>query len=79
MKSRFQKLDYSISTLETVTAPYNERNFARLTRRYIALVHEYADLLGADRARQRLADKALELEPYCLPCTGTLNDEARKY
>jgi hypothetical protein len=79
MKNRFERLDYSIATLETVTSPYNEQNFERLTRRYIALVHEYADQLGADGAQRRLADKATELEPFCLPCTGTLNDEAKKY
>jgi hypothetical protein len=79
MKNRFQKLDYSIATLETVTSAYNEQHLARLTQRYIALVHEYTDLLGRDEARRRLVEKGDELDGYCLPCTGVLYDEARKY
>jgi hypothetical protein len=45
----------------------------------MALTREYADELGADEAEQCLIAKADELAPYCLPCGGTLYDEARRY
>jgi PBP1b-binding outer membrane lipoprotein LpoB len=79
MNHKFQKLDYEIATLETVTSSFNAQNFARLTRRYIALTREYADQLGTAEVKRRLVDKADELDSYCLPCTGALYDEAGKY
>jgi hypothetical protein len=79
MNHKFEKLDYELATLETVTSSFNYHYFARLTRRYIALVHEYQGQLGRDEARRRLIAKGDELDTYCLPCTGTLYDAARKY
>jgi hypothetical protein len=79
MDERFQKIDFEFATLETVNSAYNERDFARETRKYIALVREYADQLGADEARRRLREKGDELSGYCLPCTATLTDAALKY
>jgi hypothetical protein len=51
----------------------------RLTRRYIALIREYADDLGDDEVRKRMEDKAFELSPYCLPCVTMVDLEAQKY
>jgi hypothetical protein len=72
MEQRFRTLDYQISAMETVTSQYNLQHLENLTQGYIALTREYAEELGADQARQRLAAKADELAPYCLPCSGTL-------
>ena len=79
MDAKFDRIDYKVMTLETVTSQYNASNFEKATRQYIALVREYADLLGRDEARRRIKEKGDELGPYCLPCAGTLEDEARKY
>ena len=79
MNAKFERIDYKMMTLETVTSQYNASNFEKATRQYIALVREYADLLGRDEARRRIKEKGDELGPYCLPCAGTLEDEARKY
>jgi hypothetical protein len=77
MNAKFEKLDYEMATIEEGETPYE--HLARLTRRYIGLVREYDDQLGADEAERRLAEKAAELAPYCLPCTATLDDERKKY
>jgi hypothetical protein len=54
-------------------------NLERLTRRYIALIHEYEDELGADEIEARLQEKSGELEPYCLPCVTLVDSERVKY
>jgi hypothetical protein len=79
MDHKFQKLDFEISTLETVNSAYNAQHFAELTQKYIALVHKYEDQLGRDEARRRLIEMGDELDSYCLPCTGVLYVEAKKF
>jgi hypothetical protein len=79
MDTKFQKLDFEMANLETVNSEYNNRDFARETRRYIALVREYAGQLGRAEARRRLLEKGDELSSYCLPCTATLETAALKY
>jgi outer membrane murein-binding lipoprotein Lpp len=79
MDAKFQKLDYEMANLETVNSAYNDREFARETQKYIALVREYADQLGRAEARRRLKEKGDELSGYCLPCVATLETEALKY
>jgi outer membrane murein-binding lipoprotein Lpp len=78
MNQKFEALDFQISTLETVNAQFNQQHFARLTQKYIALVHRYADQLGKDESKHRLIQLGDELDAYCLPCTGVLYIEARK-
>ena len=80
METKFEKLDYQISTLELSTAAtYNQPHFAAATQRYIALVHQYADLLGPDEAKRRLNEASDGIAPYCLPCAGVLTEEAKKF
>jgi hypothetical protein len=78
MNSRFDQLDYTMGNVEISAPPFQE-NLMRLTRRYIALIREYADELGDDEVRKRLEDKAFELSPYCLPCMTMVDLEAQKY
>jgi predicted component of type VI protein secretion system len=78
MNAKFRRLDYRVSAMETLNAG-STTNLETATQEHIALVHEYADELGADEARQRLVAKGDELGGYCLPCRATLYDEARKY
>jgi hypothetical protein len=78
MEAKFAKLDTEMATIEISAPPYQE-NLEPLTRRYVALTREYADELGDDEVKKRLADKALELDDYCLPCAGTLDSEAARY
>jgi len=79
MNHKFERLDFQISTLETINSMYNQQHFAQLTQKYIALVHEYSDTLGKDEARHRLVQLGDELNSYCLPCTGVLYIEAKKF
>ena len=79
MTNKFEKIDYEISRLETVTSQYNTDHFANATQRYIALVRQYHDLLGPEEAKRRLNDRADELQSYCLPCAGMLADAAKQY
>jgi hypothetical protein len=78
MDAKFQKLDYQMATLETLAASYGD-DLPKATQQYIALVREYKDQLGPTEAKRRLVEKADELRPFCLPCTGTLLDDTRKY
>jgi stress response protein SCP2 len=78
MNHKFERLEYQISTLETINSSFNDQHFAKLTQQYIALVHEYQDTLGKDEARKRLTDMGDQLDSYCLPCTGVLYVEAKK-
>ena len=79
MNNKFEQIDYEISRLETVTSQYNDAHFDSASRRYIALVHQYKDLLGPAEAKSRLTDRADELTGYCLPCAGMLADAAKNY
>lgn len=79
MDLKFDRIDYEISNLETVTSTYNTRHFEETTQRYIALVHQYADLLGPEEAKRRLNQKGDELSSYCLPCAGVLAEEAKGF
>jgi hypothetical protein len=77
MNAKFAKVDYDMATIETGATPHE--HLARLTRQYIALTREYGDQLGTEEVKRRLAEKARELAPYCLPCTATLDNERKKY
>ena len=79
MNEKFQKVDYEISRLETVTSQYNDAHFDSASRRYIALVHQYKDLLGPEEAKRRLNELSDEMSGYCLPCAGELADAAKQY
>lgn len=78
MDARFQKMDYEMANLETLSAPYGT-HLERATQRYMALIREYADQLGPREAKRRLVEKGDEVAPFCLPCKATLDDEANKY
>jgi len=79
MDTKFEKLDFEISTLETASSTYNLPHFEQATERYIALVRQYADLLGPEEAKRRLRQEADGIGAYCLPCAGVLTGEASKY
>lgn len=79
MNAQFDELDYKLATqYETAATPYNNYIY-KATAQYVALVHKYADQLGPKEARRRLLEKSDEIAPFCLPCAGTLRDEAAKY
>jgi PBP1b-binding outer membrane lipoprotein LpoB len=79
MNHKFERLEFQISALETINSMYNQQHFAQLTTKYIALVHQYSDKLGPDESRHRLVQMGDELDSYCLPCTGVLYTEAKKF
>lgn len=78
MEVKFERMDYRMANMETLTAPYGP-NLARATQQYIVLVREYADQLGPDEVKRRLAQKGNEVAPFCLPCEAMLADEAKKH
>jgi hypothetical protein len=80
METKFEQLDFKLTTYEQATSStYNLPHFTRVTNQYIALVRHYKDLLGAKEAKRRLMEERDGIAPYCLPCAGSLDDEARKY
>jgi hypothetical protein len=80
MDAKFDRLDSTFVSLETPASPYDTGlHLERATQQYNALIRKYADQLGPDEVKQRLADKANEVGPYCLPCVALLDDEAKKY
>jgi hypothetical protein len=78
MNVRFDRVDYEMGNVEISAPPYQE-NLEQLTRRYIALIHEYQDELGADEIKKRLEQKSDELDDYCLPCASTVDQERARY
>lgn len=78
MEVKFERIDFRMASMETLTAPYGP-NLAKATQQYIALIRKYADELGPDEVKRRLAEKEDEVAPFCLPCTATLADEAKRY
>jgi PBP1b-binding outer membrane lipoprotein LpoB len=79
METKFEKIDFEFSTLETPNSTHNLPHFQKLTERYIALVRQYDDLLGSDEAKRRLQQESDSVGDYCLSCAGTLADAASKY
>jgi hypothetical protein len=78
MEVKFQRIDYEMGNIENLNSAYGQE-LTKATQRYIALVREYADVLGPDEVKRRLAQKADEVAPYCLPCSATLADEANRH
>lgn len=77
MDAKFAKVDYDMASIEDGKTP--GEHLEKLTRKYIALIHEYDDQLGTDEVKRLLAEKAAALAPYCLSCTTMLDDERKKY
>jgi len=78
MEVKFQRIDYEMGNMENLNSAYGQE-LTKATQRYIALIREYADLLGPDEVKRRLAQKAEEVAPYCLSCSATFDDEAKRY
>ena len=78
MEARFAELDSAMASI-TVNAPPYIENLERLTRQYIEAIHEYDDDLGHDEVKRRLAEKAVDVQAYCLPCAGMLDRERERY
>ena len=78
MDARFAELDYAISNVTLSQPPYQE-NLEPLIDQYVATIRKYADDLGDDEVNRRLAEKAAELEPFCLPCVGVLDRERENH
>jgi hypothetical protein len=80
METKFEQLDFKLTTYEQATSStYNLPHFTRATRQYIALVRHYKDLLGPKEAKRRLREERDGIAPYCLPCAGSLDEEANRY
>ena len=78
MDVKFDQIDYEMGNMENLNSAFSSE-LAKATQRYIALIREYADMLGPAEVKRRLTQKEDEVAPYCLPCTAPLADEAKKY
>jgi hypothetical protein len=78
MNKKFADLDYTISNVTLSQPPYPE-HLEPLVEQYVATIRKYAGDLGDDEVNRRLAQKAAELEPFCLPCVGVLDREREHY
>jgi hypothetical protein len=78
MEVKFDQMDYTMGNMENLNSAFGPE-LTNATKHYIALVRQYADVLGPAEARRRLAAKAEEVAPYCLPCSSTLDFEASRY
>jgi hypothetical protein len=78
MEVKFQEIDSEMGNMENINSGFGSE-LTKATQRYIALIREYADLLGPAEVRRRLVQKRDEVAPYCLPCSATLDFEASRY
>lgn len=79
MNARFDALEVKIATqYETAATPYNNY-LEQGARQYIALVHQYADQLGAKEAKRRLTAMGDQMADFCTACAGDLYDAAAAY
>jgi hypothetical protein len=77
MYARFAELDYAISNVTLSQPPYRE-NLDPLAKQYVQAIRKYADDLGDNEVKNRLAEKAAEVAPFCLPSTDVLGREREK-
>ena len=79
MNAEFAQIDYKISNW-TMGPDYADQNgLEQLTRRYVKATRKYADDLGDNEVKRRLATEAAQLGPWCPTCVGILNQELVSY
>jgi protein involved in sex pheromone biosynthesis len=74
VEKQLADVDYKMANLEVGVSP-SAHLLTQLTRQYIALTRKYADALGPAQVKQKLEAKELELQAYCLPCSGLVTKE----
>jgi hypothetical protein len=79
MNAEFAKIDYAISTSSPRSLGANQPYLEQLTHRYVATTRKYADDLGDDEVKRRLATEAEQLAPWCPECVEILKQELERY
>jgi hypothetical protein len=79
MNAEFARIDYAISTSSPRSLGANQAALEQLTRRYVAATRKYADDLGNDEVKRRLATEAEQLAPWCPTCVEMLRQELQSY
>jgi hypothetical protein len=79
MNAEFARIDYAISTSSPRSLGANQAALEQLTRRYVAATRKYADELGNDEVKRRLATEAEQLAPWCPTCVEMLRQELQSY
>ena len=79
MNAEFARIDYAISTSSPRSLGTNQGALEQLTRRYVATTRKYADDLGANEVKRRLATEAEQLAPWCPSCVEILKRELASY
>jgi hypothetical protein len=79
MNAEFAKIDYAISTSSPRSLGANQAYLEQLTHKYVAATRKYADDLGDDEVKRRLATEAEQLAPWCPACIEILKRELESY
>jgi hypothetical protein len=79
MNAEFAKIDYAISTATPRSLGANQAYLELMTRKYVATTRKYADDLGDDEVKRRLATEAEQLAPWCPTCVEILKQEVESY
>jgi hypothetical protein len=79
MNAEFAKIDYAISMSTPRSLGANQAYLEQLTHRYVAATRKYADDLGDDQVKRRLATEAEQLAPWCPSCVEILKRELESY
>jgi protein involved in sex pheromone biosynthesis len=74
VEKKLAEVDYKMANLEVGVSP-SPKLLAQLTRQYILLTRQYAESLGRAQVKRKLEEKELELQAYCLPCSGLVSQE----
>jgi thiamine biosynthesis lipoprotein ApbE len=75
MNTEFARIDYAISTSSPRSLGANQGALEQLTHRYVATTRKYADDLGDNEVKRRLATEAEQLAPWCPSCVEILKQE----
>ena len=79
INAEFSRIDFEMSNSTLGAPPADQGNLRRLTEQYVKATRKYADDLGKAEAARRLAEKADELQPWCLTCVEILDRERETY
>ncbi len=75
MNAEFARIDYKISNWTMGPGYADQKGLQKLTRRYVEATRKYADDLGDDGVKRRLATEAEQLAPWCPTCVEILRQE----
>ena len=79
MNAEFAQIDYEISNCRRWAPATPTRTARAVHTQYVATTRKYADDLGDNEVKRRLATEAQQLAPWCPSCVGILRQELESY